>query len=187
MWRMISKDWPTLNYNWKMIFWSKYYNKKSRYCSFWLYRDFYKQRKIGISDRRYPVIIGVPVANTMPFPPVISSGYWHFIYRSDDFCASVCWIPATLRIFVWRNKFLKLCASSTNILSMPSSSKVTTLSLLGEFRSLSSFASRFRFVFSSCLTLNWLPRTPLSDLIPSVISAIWFLMIFSCRSAETGI
>lgn len=33
--------------------------------------------------------IGVPVANTVPRPPVSSSRYRHFINRSEDFCASV--------------------------------------------------------------------------------------------------
>lgn len=44
--------------------------------------------------------IGVPVANTTPRPPVISSKYRHFMKRSLDFCASVCAIPLTFRILV---------------------------------------------------------------------------------------
>ena len=43
---------------------------------------------------------GVPVANTMPLLPVISSMYRHFRSMSEDFCASVVERPATLRIFV---------------------------------------------------------------------------------------
>ena len=43
---------------------------------------------------------GVPVANTMPLLPVISSIYRHFRSISEDFCASVVERPATLRIFV---------------------------------------------------------------------------------------
>ena len=46
------------------------------------------------------VRMGVPVAKTMPRPPVISSRYRHFINKSLDFCASVCATPPTLRIFV---------------------------------------------------------------------------------------
>ena len=59
------------------------------------------------------LLTGVPVANTMPLPPVISSMYRHFRNISDDFCDSVCESPATFRIFVYKNKFLKECASST--------------------------------------------------------------------------
>ena len=47
--------------------------------------------------------IGVPVAKVMPLPPVSSSRYRHFRYMSEDFCASVVWMPATLVIFVYRN------------------------------------------------------------------------------------
>jgi hypothetical protein len=43
---------------------------------------------------------GVPVANTIPFPPVTSSMYWHFMNISEDFWASEVDSPATLRIFV---------------------------------------------------------------------------------------
>ena len=43
---------------------------------------------------------GVPVANTMPLLPVISSMYRHFRSISEDFCASEVESPATLRIFV---------------------------------------------------------------------------------------
>ena len=45
---------------------------------------------------------GVPVANVIPFPPVISSMYLHFINISELFCASVCEMPATFRIFVYK-------------------------------------------------------------------------------------
>ena len=44
--------------------------------------------------------IGVPVAKVTPLPPVISSRYWHLANISDDFCASVCAMPATFLIFV---------------------------------------------------------------------------------------
>ena len=46
------------------------------------------------------LLTGVPVANTTPFPPVISSIYRHFINISEDFCASEVDRPATFRIFV---------------------------------------------------------------------------------------
>ena len=49
---------------------------------------------------------GVPVANITPRPPVSSSRYRHFINISDDFWASEVESPATLRILVYRNKFL---------------------------------------------------------------------------------
>lgn len=48
---------------------------------------------------------GVPVANVIPFPPVISSMYLHFINISELFCASVCEMPATFRIFVYKKGF----------------------------------------------------------------------------------
>ena len=50
--------------------------------------------------------IGVPVAKTTPRPPVSSSRYLHFIYRSLDFIASVWLMPPTLRIFVYAARFL---------------------------------------------------------------------------------
>ena len=46
------------------------------------------------------LLTGVPVANTTPLPPVISSIYRHFINISEDFCASEVDRPATFRIFV---------------------------------------------------------------------------------------
>ncbi len=52
------------------------------------------------------LLIGVPVANTTPWLSVISSRYLHFMYRSEDFCASVCEMPATFRILVYKNRFL---------------------------------------------------------------------------------
>ena len=50
--------------------------------------------------------MGVPVANTTPLPPVSSSRYRHFIYRSLDFMASVWLMPPTFRIFVNAARFL---------------------------------------------------------------------------------
>jgi hypothetical protein len=50
--------------------------------------------------------IGVPVAKVTPLPLVISSRYWHFANISEDFCASVCAMPATFRIFVYKKRFL---------------------------------------------------------------------------------
>ena len=50
--------------------------------------------------------MGVPVAKVIPLPPVTSSIYWHFINMSELFCASVWDIPATLRIFVYKKRFL---------------------------------------------------------------------------------
>ena len=52
------------------------------------------------------LLTGVPVANTMPRPPVISSIYRHLRNMSLDFCASAVESPATLLIFVKMNKFL---------------------------------------------------------------------------------
>lgn len=43
---------------------------------------------------------GVPVANTTPLPPVSSSMYWHFIYKSEAFKDSVWEMPPTFRILV---------------------------------------------------------------------------------------
>ena len=51
--------------------------------------------------------IGVPVAKTMPCPPVTSSRYMHFISISLLFWLSVWEIPATLRILVAIMAFLK--------------------------------------------------------------------------------
>jgi hypothetical protein len=45
------------------------------------------------------LLMGVPVANTTPLPPLISLIYWHFISMSMDFLARVLDIPATLRHF----------------------------------------------------------------------------------------
>ena len=56
---------------------------------------------------------GVPVAKVTPLPPVISSMYRHLSSMSEDFCASVVDNPATFLIFVYKKRFLKLCASST--------------------------------------------------------------------------
>ena len=50
--------------------------------------------------------MGVPVANTTPLPPVNSSKYRHFIYRSLDFMASVWLMLPTFRIFVNAARFL---------------------------------------------------------------------------------
>ena len=101
------------------------------------------------------LLIGVPVAKTIPFPPVISSIYLHFMYISELFTASDCPMPATFRILVWRNKFLNPCASSTKSLSTPNSSKVITSSFLKSSFSFSSLASSFFFVFSSCFTVKF--------------------------------
>lgn len=65
-----------------------------------------KQRKIGISDRRYPVIMGVPVAKTTPLPSVFSSRYRHLRNKSRAFCEAEFEMPATLFSFVETNKFL---------------------------------------------------------------------------------
>ena len=49
------------------------------------------------------VLLGVmnpAVAKITPLPPVSSSRYCVFIKRSLDFCASVCAMPPTFRIFV---------------------------------------------------------------------------------------
>ena len=51
--------------------------------------------------------IGVPVANTMPCPPVSSSMYMHFMYMSLAFWLSVWEIPATRVILVVTIAFLK--------------------------------------------------------------------------------
>ena len=49
---------------------------------------------------------GVPVANTVPRPPVCSSRMRHFMNRSEDFMASLWAMPLTFRILVWKNRFL---------------------------------------------------------------------------------
>ena len=74
------------------------------------------------------LLIGVPVAKTMPFPPVISSRYWHFMYKSIALCELLFEIPETFDILVATKRFLKRWASSTKSLSTPISSNVTTSS-----------------------------------------------------------
>ena len=59
-----------------------------------------KQRKIGISDRGYPVIMGVPEAKVSPLPPVISSRYFDFINRLNALAEPCVPRPETLCIFV---------------------------------------------------------------------------------------
>ena len=98
------------------------------------------------------LLTGVPVANVIPLPPVISSIYRHLLYISIAFCDSLCATPATFLIFVYKNKFLKPCDSSTNNLSTPSSSKVTTSSFFFSF-SFSSLTSKFFLLFTICLTV----------------------------------
>ena len=65
-----------------------------------------KQRKTGIFDRRYPVIMGVPVAKITPLPPVFSSRYLHLRKRSSAFCEAELEIPATFCDFMATNRFL---------------------------------------------------------------------------------
>ena len=100
---------------------------------------------------------GVPVANTMPLPPVASSIYLHFISKSADLSADDEVMPATLVILVRMYKFLNLCASSTNKRSTPSCSKVTTSSLLLSAYKSFIFFSSFFFSPSSCLIVKFSP------------------------------
>ncbi len=133
------------------------------------------------------LLIGVPVAKVIPRPPVSSSMYRHFVYISVDFCASVCPIPATLRIFVYRKRFLKLSASSTNSRSAPSSSKVTTSSfLLSSFRRCSLVSRLFR-VFSICLMVKVSPCSCIAWSIPHSILSICSRIMATWRSFDTGI
>ena len=115
---------------------------------------------------------GVPVANVIPLPPVISSIYRHFINISELFCASVCEMPATFLIFVYKKRFLNAWLSSTKSLSMPSCSNVTTSSFLVWSFNLSSFAFSVFFVFSICLTVYCCPTSSFAVSIDTVISAI---------------
>ena len=55
------------------------------------------------------LLTGVPVANTTPRPPVISSKYLHLPNISLDFCASLVDNPATFRIFVVKKNVQHLC------------------------------------------------------------------------------
>ena len=131
--------------------------------------------------------IGVPVANVMPRPPVISSIYLHFPYISDAFCESFCEIPATFLILVNKNRFLNSWLSSTNSLSTPSCSNVTALSFLPASLSLASLTSRFFFVFSICLIVKCSPFDALASLIDSVISSICSCISLFCLSSDNGI
>ena len=128
------------------------------------------------------LLIGVPVANTTPRPPVISSKYRHFANISLDFCASAVERPATLRILVYKKRFLYMSLSSTNIMSTPSCSNVTTSSLRCAARNLSKRVSRFRFVISNCFTVKCSPPLALISCIPSVISLICSFISHSWRS-----
>ena len=59
--------------------------------------------------------IGVPVANTTPLsPPCSSLIYSIFNCKSLALALAALEIPATLFIFVYRNRFLYASASSTN-------------------------------------------------------------------------
>ena len=74
------------------------YNRKR--TTIYSFRFFFIQIK---NAKTMELLTGVPVANTVPLLPVISSIYLHFMNMSEDFCASVVWMPATLVIFVYRN------------------------------------------------------------------------------------
>ena len=131
--------------------------------------------------------MGVPVAKVTPFPPVSSSIYWHLANISEDFCASVWAIPATFRIFVYRNKFLYAWLSSTNNRSTPSSSKVTTLSFLELSFSFCRRTDSIFFDFSICLMVYCSPFSALASSIATWISSISLSMVSLWRFRESGI
>ena len=133
------------------------------------------------------LLIGVPVANVTPLPPVSSSRYWHLLNISCDFCASVWAIPATFRILVYRNKFLYECDSSTKSLSTPNCSKVTTLSLRDWSLSLSSLVISCFLDFSICLMVYRSPLSAFACAMASVISSICLSSIATCLSCDRGI
>ena len=132
------------------------------------------------------LLIGVPVANTMPLPPFNSLMYSHFKNISMALWLPVPVIPETF-ILLKMARFLNACASSTIIESMPSSSKVIRSSFLSsEVIFLICSSSRF-FCDSICLIVH---RSLFCDFISSIawaISSICFRIIASLRSGEIGI
>ena len=143
--------------------------------------------RIMVYNSVMELLMGVPVAKITPRPPVFSSRYWHFIYISEDFWASVVEIPATFCIFVYKKRFLYECASSTNSRSTPSCSKVTTSSFFVLERSFSNRDFSPRFVRSMDLTVNRSAPLARSSAMPSSTSAICFSMEACCRSKDMGI
>ena len=131
--------------------------------------------------------MGVPVAKITPWLLVSSSRYWHLAKRSEDFCASVCAMPPTFRIFVIRNRFLKLWLSSMNSRSMPNSSKVTVSSLVLWSLSFSNRVSSDLRVRSICLMVKFSALCRLASLMASSTSLICRCRISRCRSRDRGI
>ena len=131
--------------------------------------------------------IGVPVANTIPLPPLSSVIYWHLSCISVAFFAPVPLIPDTLFIFENMDRFLKLWASSTIMESIPNSSNVIKSSF--ELSSVSSFncCSNFFFWLSICFTVQRSPFLSFISSIAIVISSICSFIIRCFRSDDIGI
>ena len=111
--------------------------------------------------------IGVPVANTTPRPLLAFMRYCVFINISIERWLLACDIPAILRIFVAKYKFLNWSASSTKIWSTPNCSNGITTSFASSLTFFLSLASRFFFVASSVLTIA-LPLLPSVALISKI-------------------
>ena len=133
------------------------------------------------------LLTGVPVANTIPLPPFSSVIYWHLSCISVDFFAPELLIPATLFIFENMARFLKPCASSTMIESIPSSSKVIRSSFLLSSVSSLICSSNLFFCASICLIVQ---RSPLFSFISEIAkesSSICWSIILALRSGDIGI
>ena len=104
---------------------------------------------------------GVPVAKTTPLPPPFFWRYRTFWNMSQARCESELGSPLRRPILVVKRRFLNMSASSTNIWSMPSSSKNMVLSAVSETLACVSLSLASSFTSAFCISLCVLPE-PLS-------------------------
>ena len=83
--------------------------QQSKWVSFFCWRVLYWRYLMTVYSSVMELLTGVPVANTTPRPPVISSKYLHLPNISLDFWASLVDNPATFRIFVVKKNVQHLC------------------------------------------------------------------------------
>ena len=83
--------------------------QQSKWVSFFCCKVLYCKYRMTVYSSVMELLTGVPVANTTPRPPVISSRYLHLPNISLDFCASLVDNPATFRIFVVKKNVQHPC------------------------------------------------------------------------------